>query len=115
MPSSRVQQEAKSMCGERPLQHAMGKRTGPSETPEELDRELPTQVREFVAGHVALRFNLAEIQREREDAEKAARDELKKKQKTIGNGGAKNTASEPNLNGADKPTATPPPSAMLSL
>ena len=36
-------------------------------TPEELDRELPTQVREFVAGHVALGANLAEIQRERED------------------------------------------------
>jgi PRTRC genetic system protein E len=42
-------------------------------TPEELDRELPTQVREFVAGHVALGANLAEIQREREEAEKAAR------------------------------------------
>src|SRR5437879_10306791 len=26
-------------------------------TPEELDRELPTQVREFVAGHVAPRSN----------------------------------------------------------
>jgi PRTRC genetic system protein E len=39
-------------------------------TPEELDRELPTQVREFVAGHVALGANLAEIQREREEAEK---------------------------------------------
>ena len=45
-------------------------------TPEELDRELPTQVREFVAGHVALGANLAEIQREREEAEKAAREEL---------------------------------------
>ena len=52
-------------------------------TPEELDRELPTQVREFVAGHVALGTNLAEIQREREEAEKAAREELKKKQKTV--------------------------------
>jgi len=47
-------------------------------TPEELDRELPTQVREFVAGYVALGANLAEIQREREEAEKAAREELKK-------------------------------------
>ena len=84
-------------------------------TPEELDRELPTQVREFVAGHVALGVNLAEIQREREDAEKAARDELKKKQKTIGNGGARNTASEPKPKEADKPTPTPPPSPMLSL
>src|ERR1035437_8832652 len=31
MPSSRVHQEAKSVCGELPLQRAMGKRTGPSE------------------------------------------------------------------------------------
>jgi len=44
-------------------------------TPEELDRELPTQVREFVAGHVVLGTNLAEIQREREEAEKAARED----------------------------------------
>ena len=80
-------------------------------TPEELDRELPTQVREFVAGHVALSANLAEIQREREEAEKAAREELKKKQKTVGNGGARGKLSEPKSVEA----ATPPPSPMLSL
>ena len=56
-------------------------------TPEELDRDLPTHLREFVAGHVALGNNLAQIQREREEAEKVAREELKKKQKTVGNGG----------------------------
>ena len=82
-------------------------------TPEELDRELPTQVREFVAGHVALSANLAEIQREREEAEKAAREELKKKQKTVGNGGARTKVSEPKPE--DKPASTPPPSPMLSL
>ena len=82
-------------------------------TPEELDRELPTQVREFVAGHVALSANLAEIQREREEAEKAAREELKKKQKTVGNGGARTKVSEPKPE--DKPPSTPPPSPMLSL
>ena len=82
-------------------------------TPEELDRELPTQVREFVAGHVALGANLAEIQREREEAEKAAREELKKKQKTVGNGGAKGKAAEPAPKQEDKPA--PPPSPMLSL
>ena len=51
-------------------------------TPEELDRDLPTHLREFVAGQVALSNNLAQIEREREEAEKVARDELKKKQKT---------------------------------
>ena len=84
-------------------------------TPEELDRELPTQVREFVAGHVALGANLAEIQREREEAEKAAREELKKKQKTVGNGGAKGKAAEPAPKQEDKPAPAPPPSPMLSL
>src|SRR6516164_2386963 len=58
-------------------------------TPEELDRDLPAQLRDFVAGHLALGNNLAQIQREREEAEKAAREELKKKQKTVGNGGTK--------------------------
>ncbi len=83
-------------------------------TPEELDRELPTQVREFVAGHVALGANLAEIQREREEAEKAAREELKKKQKTVGNGGAKGKPAEPAPKQEDRPAPAPPPS-MLSL
>jgi len=84
-------------------------------TPEELDHELPKQVREFVAGHVALSANLAEIQRERQEAEKAAREELKKKQKTVGNGGAKSKAAEPTPKQEDKPAPTPAPSPMLSL
>jgi hypothetical protein len=57
--------------------------------------------------------NLAEIQREREEAEKAAREELKKKQKTVGNGGAKGKAAEPAPKQEDKPAPAPPP--MLSL
>ncbi|HWB84484.1 MAG TPA: PRTRC system protein E [Bryobacteraceae bacterium] len=84
-------------------------------TPEELDRELPTQVREFVAGHVAFSANLAEIQREREDAEKAAREELKKKQKTVANGGAKGKTAEPTPKQEDKPDPAPPQPPMLGL
>ncbi|MBY0502727.1 MAG: PRTRC system protein E [Bryobacteraceae bacterium] len=81
-------------------------------TPEELDRELPTQVRDFVGGYVKLSANLAEIQREREDAEQAAREELKKKNKTAGNGGAKNKDSE----ARPKPEAkAPEPPPMMSL
>src|SRR5213079_3411478 len=84
-------------------------------TPEELDRELPTQIREFVAGHVALGANLAEIQREREEAEKAAREELKKKQKTVGNGGVK--AKTPEAKPLEEEKASPPPAQppMMSL
>jgi PRTRC genetic system protein E len=63
-------------------------------TPEELDRELPAHLREFVAGQLALSNNLSQIQREREEAEKVAREELKKKQKTVGNGGVKGKTSE---------------------
>jgi PRTRC genetic system protein E len=58
-------------------------------TAEELDRDLPSHLQQFVAGQVTLSNNLAQIQREREEAEKAAREELKKKQKTVGNGGVK--------------------------
>ena len=58
-------------------------------TPEELDRDLPSHLREFVVGQLTLTNNLAQIQREREEAEKIAREEVKKKQKTVGNGGAK--------------------------
>jgi PRTRC genetic system protein E len=83
-------------------------------TPEELDRELPTQVRDFVTGHVALSNNLAEIQREREEAEKAAREDAKKKQKTVGNGGVKARATDVKPKEEEKaaPAAAPP---MLSL
>src|SRR6059036_2184571 len=79
-------------------------------TPEELDRELPTQVRDFVAGHVTLSSNLAEIQREREEAEKAAREEAKKKQITVGNRGVKAKDAEAKPKEEDKPaqTAAPP-------
>jgi PRTRC genetic system protein E len=71
-------------------------------TPDELDRDLPAQLRDFVAGHVALINNLAQIQREREEAEKAAREELKKKQKTVGNGGSKVKAAESQPKPEDK-------------
>jgi len=76
-------------------------------TPEELDCDLPAQLRDFVAGHLALGNNLAQIQREREEAEKAAREELKKKQKNIGNGGAKAKPAE----SQPKPEETVSPAA----
>ena len=80
-------------------------------TPEELDRELPTQVREFVGGYVTLSGNLAEIRREREEAEKAAREDAKKKTKVVGNGGAKAKVPDSAL----KPEPAKQEPAMLSL
>jgi PRTRC genetic system protein E len=84
-------------------------------TAEELDRDLPRHLQEFVDGHVTLSNNLAQIQREREEAEKAAREELKKKQKTVGNGGAK--AKTPEAKPLEEEKAAPPPAQppMMSL
>jgi hypothetical protein len=84
-------------------------------TPEELDRDLPAQLRDFVAGHVALSNNLAQIQREREEAEKAAREELKKKQKTVGNGGNKVKAAEAQPKPEDKPSPASPAQSTMNL
>jgi PRTRC genetic system protein E len=47
--------------------------------PEELDRELVAQLKVYVAGHVALSSNLAEIQKEMDEAAKKAREESRKK------------------------------------
>jgi PRTRC genetic system protein E len=84
-------------------------------TPEELDRDLPTHLRDFVAGQVTLSNNLAQIQREREEAEKVAREELKKKQKTVGNGGAKAKTPDAKPTEEEKAVAPPAQSPMMSL
>jgi PRTRC genetic system protein E len=77
-------------------------------TPSELDAELVTQITGFVASHVGLNTNLTAIQAEIAEAEKAAREEAKKRQKTVGNGGKK---AEP-----AKPEAAPPaPQQSLGL
>ncbi len=84
-------------------------------TAEELDRDLPSHLQQFVAGQVTLSNNLAQIQREREEAEKAAREELKKKQKTVGNGGAK--GKTPAGKPLEEEKVAPPPAQppMMSL
>lgn len=50
-------------------------------TAQELDHDLVPQIIGFVSAHVKLNSNLAQIQLEVEEAEKAAREEAKKKQK----------------------------------
>lgn len=82
-------------------------------TPEELDRDLPSHLRDFVAGHLILSNNLAQIQRERDAAEKAAREELKKKQK-LGNG-AKIKTGDVNTREGPKPVASPSAPGAMSL
>lgn len=84
-------------------------------TPEELDRDLPAQLRGFVAGQLSLSNNLAQIQREREEAEKAAREELKKKQKTVGNGGSKVKPAESQPKPEEKVSLAPPAQSTMNL
>lgn len=72
-------------------------------TAAELDSDLVPQISRFVASHIGLNSNLKTIEQEIEEAEKTAREEAKKKHKTVGNGGKKVT------DGASA-TATPPAS-----
>ena len=82
-------------------------------TPEELDRDLPSHLRDFVAGHVALSNNLAQIQRERDEAEKAAREELKKKQKS--GSAAKTKVADVTTREEQKPAASAMPLGTMNL
>jgi PRTRC genetic system protein E len=65
-------------------------------TAAELDAELVPQISSFVASHAGLNTNLAAIEKEIAEAEKTAREEAKKKQKVVGNGGKKTADSNPN-------------------
>ena len=57
----------------------------------ELDADLVSQISRFVASHIGLNSNLAAIEKEIAEAERAAREEAKKKHKTVSNGGKKVT------------------------
>ncbi len=64
-------------------------------TAEELDSQLASQVGNFVASQAVFSTNLTSIQAELAEAEKNAREEAKKHQKTVGNGGKKAEAAKP--------------------
>src|SRR5258706_7990814 len=62
----------------------------------ELDADLVSQISRFVASHVGLNSNLAAIEKEIAEAEKTAREEAKKKHKTVvGTGGKKAADTAP--------------------
>jgi PRTRC genetic system protein E len=77
-------------------------------TAAELDAELVAQVKSFAEAHRGLSTNLDQIQAEVAEAEKAAREEAKKK-KTAGNGGKKADA------GKEEKAAKPQPSNQQAL
>ena len=64
-------------------------------TATELDAEFASQMSAFVESHVGLNTNLTAIEREIAEAEKAAREEAKKRQKVVGNGGKKSVDKAP--------------------
>jgi PRTRC genetic system protein E len=72
-------------------------------SPEELDTQLAPQVANFVASYVGFNTNLASIEAELAEAEKNAREEAKKRQKTVGNGGKKAEAAKPEVPPAPQP------------
>lgn len=78
-------------------------------TAEDLDAQLAPQVASFVASHVEFNTNLSSIQAELAEAEKNAREEAKKRQKTVGNGGKKAEAAKP------EPPSAPQPQQSLGL
>jgi len=82
-------------------------------TAAELDAEFVPQISSFVASHASLNSNLAQIQKEIEEAEKTAREEAKKKQKTVGNGGKKVPESTSSAQAMKTESVPAPP--MLSL
>jgi PRTRC genetic system protein E len=62
-------------------------------TAAELDADLVAQISRFVASHLGLSSNLTTMEKEIAEAEKAAREEAKKKHKAVGSGGKKPTDS----------------------
>lgn len=81
-------------------------------TATELDNELVTQVASFVAAQVGLHSNLSAIEKELAEAERLAREEAKKKQKTVGNGGKK---ADPEAKPEAEVKPEPPAAQTLSL
>ena len=74
-------------------------------TAEELDRELPAQLAEFVATHIQLQSTLATAKAEMEAAAKAAREEARKKTKPAPPAPQSTTAKA-----TTEPAASEPPS-----
>ena len=85
-------------------------------TAADLDAELVTQISSFVASHVGLNTNLAVVEKEIAEAEKAAREEAaKKRQKAVGNGGKKGVDNIPPSQPSAPPEADPETTQPLSL
>jgi len=78
-----------------------------SGTAEELDRDLARQVREFAEAQATTSSNLAQVKKELEASEKAAREEARKKTAK-----GKATAIESEKRPDDQSKAAEPPSVM---
>ena len=84
-------------------------------TAAELDADLVAQISGFVASHAGLNSNLNTIEKEIAEAEKAAREDAKKKHKVVGNGGKKTTDSVPSAPPPIAPKSEEEPPQTLGL
>ncbi len=84
-------------------------------TAAELDADLVTQIAGFVSSHAGLNSNLTTIEKEIAEAEKAAREEAKKKHKAVGNGGRKTTDTVPTAPSPTGPKSEEEPQQTLGL
>ena len=84
-------------------------------TAAELDTDLMAQISSFVASHIGLNTNLTAIEKEIAEAEKAAREEAKKKHNVVGNGGKKVTDNSTPMPTPTLPKSETEPPQTLSL
>jgi PRTRC genetic system protein E len=81
-------------------------------TAAELDADLVAQIAGFVSSHTGLNSNLATIEKEIAEAERAAREDAKKKHKAVGNGGKKTTDSVPSQPPIESKSDPEPPQTL---
>ena len=84
-------------------------------TPEELDRDLVPQVRSYVARHGELSSNLAEVQREMDEASKRSREEARKRSGKRADPTAKPSGAGEPIKSGEAPAAASATPEPLSL
>ncbi|MCW5979608.1 MAG: PRTRC system protein E [Bryobacteraceae bacterium] len=84
-------------------------------TPAELDQHLVERVRSYVASHAALASDLAQVQKEMDEAAKKAREEARSKNRKVSDKNKTGKDAESSLADSRKdaqPTAPAPPTPM---
>jgi PRTRC genetic system protein E len=83
-------------------------------TPEELDRDLPQQLIEFVGAHLQLQSTLASAKAELESAAKAAREDARKKSSKPSTATIPSSSSVPSAPVTPEPQRAPEPTLFTN-